>query len=152
MTDFLTTCGYPGLFIACFLAATVLPFSSDIIFAGMIIAGLDATTSLLVAATGNWAGSMSTYALGRLGKTAWIEKCLRVKPGKVAEAEGRFRGKGALIAFFSFLPGLGDMISMALGYLRAPLLPVAVSMLVGKFVRYVAILYLVQWGCSWWAA
>lgn len=91
---------------------------------------------------------MSTYYLGRLGKIEWIEKYLKVKKEKIDRMQQWLHGKGALVAFFSFLPGVGDLISLALGFMRANVLLVALSTLVGKIARYVVVLYLVNWGCS----
>jgi membrane protein YqaA with SNARE-associated domain len=146
--EFFIAYGLIGLFIACFLAATVLPFSSDIVFSALIIAGLEPVSCLIVATIGNWLGSISSYYLGRLGKTAWIEKYLRIKKEKIDRMQQRLNGKGALIAFFSFLPGVGDLLSLALGFMRAGITPVALSMLAGKFVRYAVTLLLVKWGIS----
>jgi len=41
MLDGLVEYGYWGLLLASFLAATVLPFSSEVVFAALIAAGLD---------------------------------------------------------------------------------------------------------------
>jgi membrane protein YqaA with SNARE-associated domain len=49
------------------------------------------------------------------------------------------------MAFFSFLPVVGDLIAIALGYMRANVYIVNVSMFAGKFARYAAIMYGVEW-------
>jgi len=49
------------------------------------------------------------------------------------------------MAFFCFLPAVGDIIAIALGYMRANVYIVNVSMLLGKFVRYVALMYGLHW-------
>ena len=67
--------GYYGLFLASFLAATVVPFSSEVIFSAMVLGGkLDPWTCVFVATVGNWTGGMTSYYIGRLGKVEWIEK------------------------------------------------------------------------------
>ncbi|MDZ7633963.1 MAG: hypothetical protein U5L72_05790 [Bacteroidales bacterium] len=68
-----------GLFLASFLAATVVPFSSEALLAFLIINGTNAYAAVLVATAGNWLGGMSSYAIGYLGKWDWIEKYLRIK-------------------------------------------------------------------------
>jgi membrane protein YqaA with SNARE-associated domain len=60
--------GYLGLFISSFLGATIIPFSSEIVFSLLIINGFDIRVSLVVATVGNWLGGLSSYYLGRLGK------------------------------------------------------------------------------------
>jgi membrane protein YqaA with SNARE-associated domain len=57
-----------GLFLASFLAATVVPFSSEALLSFLIINGTDAYTAVLVATFGNWLGGMSSYGIGYLGK------------------------------------------------------------------------------------
>ena len=45
-----------GLFLASFLAATVVPFSSEALLTFLIINGTDAYVAVLVATAGNWLG------------------------------------------------------------------------------------------------
>lgn len=146
MLDFLVEYGYYGLFAACFLSATILPFSSDIVFGSLIAFGLTPVPCLIIASIGNWLGGMTNYYLGYLGKTEWIEKYLKIEKKKIEKIQNWLDNKGAYMAFFSFLPVIGDLIPLALGYLKANVLIVNVSMFIGKFVRYGAILYLVQYG------
>jgi membrane protein YqaA with SNARE-associated domain len=134
--------GYLGLFIASFLAATVIPFSSEVIFSAMVFSGLDAWTCVWVATLGNWLGGMSCYYLGRLGKMDWIEKYLGVKKEKIEKFADRIHKHGDWFAFFSFLPGIGDIIAVASGFFRCRWWLVAISMLLGKFGRYVVWMYL----------
>ncbi len=133
--------GYLGLFIASFLAATVVPFSSEVVFSAMVFGGLDACTCVFVATAGNWLGGMSCYYLGRLGKLEWIEKFLRIKKEKFNQWINKFHRYGDWFAFFSFLPGVGDAIAVASGFFRCNIWIVAFSMLMGKFVRYIVWMY-----------
>ncbi|MDH6353713.1 membrane protein YqaA with SNARE-associated domain [Dysgonomonas sp. PH5-45] len=141
MLDFLVEYGYIGLFLASFLAATILPFGSEFVFAGVIALGLDSWVCIAIATVGNWLGGMTNYYLGRLGKTEWIEKYLKVKKEKIDKIHTWLEGKGAAMAFFSFLPVVGDVIAIALGYMRANVYIVNISMLIGKFARYLIIAY-----------
>lgn len=140
MTD-LMELGYFGLLIASFLAATVVPFSSEVIFSAMVFGGLDAWTCVWVATLGNWLGGISCYYLGRLGKIDWIEKYLGVKKEKINKFAHRIHKHGDWFAFFSFLPGVGDIIAVASGFFRCRWWIVAISMLLGKFVRYCVWMY-----------
>ncbi|MDR1810365.1 MAG: DedA family protein [Prevotella sp.] len=137
--------GYIGLFLAAFLAATILPLGSEVVFAALIAAGMDAWTCVIVASIGNWLGGMTNYYLGRLGKTNWLEKYLKVEKTKIDNLQIWLKGKGATMAFFSFLPVVGDLIAIALGYMRANVYIVSISMFTGKFARYAAIMYGVGW-------
>ena len=140
MTDFIEL-GYAGLFIASFLAATVVPFSSEVVFSALVFGGLDAWKCVFVATAGNWLGGMTSYYVGRLGKLEWIEKYFRIKKEKLDWFTEKMHKYGDWFAFFSFLPGVGDVIAVAAGYFRCRWWIVAVSMLAGKFVRYVFWMY-----------
>lgn len=140
MTGFIEL-GYLGLFIASFLAATVVPFSSEVVFSAMVYGGLNEWTCVFVATLGNWLGGMTCYYLGRLGKIEWIEKYLRIKREKIEKFMSYINKYGDWFAFFSFLPGIGDIIAVAAGYFRCRWWIVAISMLIGKFVRYIVWMY-----------
>lgn len=133
--------GYIGLFLASFLAATILPLGSEVVFAALIAMGMDVWICVAVASVGNWMGGMTNYYLGRLGKIEWIEKYLKVKKEKIDKIQSWLEGKGAGMAFFSFLPIVGDIIAIALGYMRANVYIVNITMFIGKFLRYVVIIY-----------
>ena len=141
MTD-LIGLGYLGLFIASFLAATVVPFSSEVVFSAMVFGGLNAWKCVFVATLGNWLGGMTCYYMGRLGKIEWIEKYLRIKKERMEKFMGKLHRYGDWFAFFSFLPGVGDVIAVASGYFRCRWWIVALSMLLGKFARYIVWMYL----------
>ena len=133
--------GYIGLFSASFLAATVVPFSSEVVFSAMVFGGFDAWNCVLIATLGNWLGGMTCYYLGLMGKMEWIEKYIGVKKQKIDKFTDKIHRHGDWIAFFSFLPGIGDIIAVASGFFRCNVWIVAVSMLIGKFVRYIVWMY-----------
>lgn len=146
--EFLTTLsewGYAGLFIAAFLAGSVLPFSSEVVLGLLIAAGYDAIGCTVAASLGNWLGGMTCYYIGRLGKTVWIEKYLKLSHEKLEKAQRFLQGKGSVMGFFAFVPGIGDAIVVALGLMRANLWGVSLSMLLGKGIRY----YLIAIGVEW---
>lgn len=145
MLDGFVEYGYIGLFLASFLAATILPLGSEVVFAGLLAAGMGRWECVIIASVGNWLGGMTNYYLGRLGKVEWIEKYLKVKKEKIEKMQHWLEGKGASMAFFSFLPVVGDVIALALGYMRANVYIVNIAMFLGKFLRYVLIMYGVKW-------
>ena len=106
---------------------------------GLIAAGLEPIPLLIYATIGNWAGSMFNYYVGHLGKLEWIERYLHVDKEKLDKAQRFMGNRGAWMGFFSFLPIIGTAICILLGLMRANLLISAVSVLIGKTVRYVFI-------------
>ncbi len=137
--------GYFGLFIVSFLAATVVPFSSEAVLALMMAGPFSVAGILFSATAGNWLGGMSGYGLGYLAKWNWIEKYLRVKREKVESWQSRVQRYGSLLAFLCWLPGIGDFLAVALGVFRISLYKVMFWMLIGKFLRYWAIVQGVEW-------
>jgi membrane protein YqaA with SNARE-associated domain len=138
--------GYLGLFFASFLAATILPFSSEVILSGMLIAGYNTTFCLLIATFGNWLGGMSSYGLGYLGNIERLEKWLGFKREKLPKFRMYISKYGSYVAFFCWLPLVGDPLAVALGLFRSNSLNVAVWMLLGKAIRYAVMAYSVVYG------
>lgn len=126
-----------GLFLASFLAATVVPFSSEALLSFLIINGTDPYIAVAVASAGNWLGGMSSYTIGYLGKWQWIEKYLRIKRETIEKWHDRLYKRGAVFAFLSWVPAVGDIFAVGLGLLRANIWITAIAMLAGKFMRYV---------------
>ena len=134
--EFLIEYGYIGVFIAAFLAATILPFSSEVVLTGVLLGGAAYAPCMIAATLGNFLGGMSCYWIGMLGKIEWIEKYLKLDIQKVEKVQRWIQDKGSWTGFFVFLPGIGDFIAVALGFLRANVWVVAISMLAGKAIRY----------------
>ena len=86
--EFLIAYGYIGVFIASFLAATILPFSSEVVLTGVLLAGSAYWPCMIAATLGNFLGGMSCYWLGMLGKVEWIEKYRRCRIGSREKALG----------------------------------------------------------------
>lgn len=140
--------GYFGLFIASFLGATIIPFSSEVVFSLLIINGYDIKVSLFVATIGNWLGGLSSYFLGRLGKWETLEKYFKLKKEKIYKFKTKIDKWGSLLAFFCWLPIIGDPIAVSLGFFRTNYILVAVWMFIGKILRYLIWALITYWGAS----
>lgn len=132
----LTDWGYVGMFLSAFLAGTILPFSSEAVLLACIGLGLDPVASTLATTAGNALGGLTCYWIGHLGKMEWIEKYFKVDQKQMDKATRFIHGRGSWMALFSFLPVTGDAILIVLGLMRANIWIVAVSMTVGKLLRY----------------
>ncbi len=139
--DILTSWGYLGMGLAAFLAGSFFPFSSEVVMVGLQTAGLDPWRLVIYGTVGNVAGGMFNYGVGRLGKLEWIERYLHVRREKLIHARRFMRGHGALMGFFSFIPILGSAITIVLGLTRANLPLSLFSITLGKFLRYVLLIY-----------
>ena len=134
--DSLFDYGLWGLFLASFLAATVVPFSSEALLTYLIANGTNVSTAVLVATAGNFLGGMSSFAIGYMGKWEWIEKYLRIQRSTIEKWHSRLYKRGAIFAFLSWVPAVGDIFAVGLGILRANIWTTALAMLAGKFLRY----------------
>ena len=135
--DWLLELGYVGLFIGSFLASTVVPFSADILLIGMLAAGGAPWVIIGVATVGNFLGGLTSYGIGRLGKWEWIEK-LGASPEKIERHKAKIDKYGAWVALLSWVPFIGDVLAVALGFFRVKFVPSAIFMLIGRFARFVA--------------
>ena len=149
LTQFFTDWGYVGLFLSAFVAGSILPFSSEVVLVILVRMGLDPLLCLFAAASGNTLGGMTCYWIGHLGKRDWITRYLRVEPAKIDRVSRFLEGKGALFAFFTFLPYVGEAVAIVLGLMRSNVWITAVAMFVGKLLRYVAIVAALQGVLSW---
>ena len=141
LISLLISYGYAGMVIVAFIAGSFFPFSSEAVMTGLLAAGLDPWLLIIYGTIGNVAGGMFNYFVGRQGKMEWIEKYLHVKQKNMERAQRFMAGRGAWMGFFAFLPVLGSAITIVLGLMRANI-PISItSMAIGKFLRYVALIY-----------
>jgi membrane protein YqaA with SNARE-associated domain len=134
--------GLGGLFLAAFTASTLFPASSEAVLAGLTASGsYDPWLLIAVASAGNVLGATVNWALGRwAAETRWVQG-----NAQLARAGLWFQRYGPWSLLLSWLPVIGDPLTLAAGLarLRLPLflLPVAV----GKVGRYLAVFYLADW-------
>lgn len=133
--------GYWGLFLAAFLSGTIIPLSSEAVLVGLLIAGIDPVSALIVATIGNWIGGMTTFWIGQMGKLDWIEKYFRVSHEKLVRWEKEVSQYGAFFAVLGWIPIFGNVIVLSLGFFHARSIPSAWWLLVGKTARYVVIIW-----------
>lgn len=126
-----------SLFFASFLSATIVPFSSEAILAGIIVTGVKPTIAIIVASIGNWLGGITSYYLGYLGKWEWLEKYFKVEKEKVLKWKSKIETSGPILAFLTWLPFVGDIFAIGLGYFRINFVSTFVFMLIGKASRYI---------------
>lgn len=137
MPDFLAgseAYGLFGLFLVCFLSATILPLSSEAVFVLFLKTTSYSTAEIfLFACAGNCLGGLTNYILGYFGSKL-------VQPKSTGKALHFARKYGFYAAFFSWIPFIGDPMLVALGYLRSPFGKTMLLMCTGKILRYSALL------------
>lgn len=128
-----------GLFVAAFVAATPVPFQSEIIFAGLLAADPAALWPILtVASVGNVLGSCVNYALGRGLARLPLPDRWRPSPATLARAEAWFGRWGVWSLLLSWMP-LGDVLTVVAGTLRTPFWLFLLLVAVAKTGRYLVL-------------
>ena len=134
--EWLEGLGLTGLFLGTFLAATILPFSSDALYFAILAATGNPVACLIVGTLGNWLGSVVTYGMGWLAKWEWIEKWFKVKPETLARQKERIDKFGVWLALLAWIPLIGDVIAIALGFYKTRPFWTIILLLVGKLGRF----------------
>ena len=136
-----------GLFLSAFLAATLLPGSSETMLTGLVLAERWSTWTLLAAASaGNILGSVANWIAGRLLSRLKETRWSPVSERSYDRAARMFERYGLWSLLFAWVPVVGDPLTVVAGALRVPFLPFLVLVAIGKVARYMAILG----GVLWW--
>ena len=128
-----------GLFIAAFLAATPIPFQSEVVFLTLLASQTaDPVILVIVASVGNVLGSCVTYAVGRGVGGQRSARWFPLRPDQLAKAEAWFKRWGLWALLVSWAPG-GDLIVALSGVLRVPVLTFLILVTIAKTLRYAAV-------------
>jgi membrane protein YqaA with SNARE-associated domain len=102
----------------------------------LILAGVNVSSTIVVATAGNTLGGITIFYLGYLGKMEWIEKYGKVKMEKIHAINPKLQKYGPLSALLSFVPVIGDVLILGLGFFRISPKLTILYMFVGKLARY----------------
>jgi membrane protein YqaA with SNARE-associated domain len=131
---------YAGLFAAAFLSATVLPFQSEVVLFGLLVAEhYQWWLLVLVASVGNTLGSAANWVLGRLLAQFEDRRWFPVKRETIKRAEQGYHRYGRWSLLLSWLPFIGDPLTIVAGVLREPFLILVAIVAVAKTARYFAV-------------
>lgn len=137
--EYLTEIGYVGLFVAAFLAATILPFSSEVVLSALLLSGYIPVMLISVATIGNVLGSLTNYGLGYGARLGIMKKRVRISEEEMERAERRFSRYGIGCLFFAWVPVIGDPLTVVAGAMRVPMRWFLFLVTAGKFLRYVVV-------------
>jgi len=129
--------GYTGLFLTSFLAATLVPLSSEAVLAVLISAqGFDLALLIGIATVGNTLGAVVNWLLGRYCLRWRDRRWFPVGPDALDRASRWVERYGVWTLLLSWLPLVGDPLTFAAGVLgvRFPIFLILVA--VGKGARY----------------
>jgi membrane protein YqaA with SNARE-associated domain len=131
------------LFVSAFAASTILPMSSEIVLRALAAAGTTEVWMLFVVATaGNTLGAAANWALGRYAAN-WRTRLVSLDEAKFQRASRWFNRWGIWCLLLSWLPVIGDPLTLVAGVLRTPFVPFVLLVLIGKAARYLFVLFVV---------
>lgn len=136
-----TALGLFGLFLSSFLAATILPFSSEAIFLFFLYAGKHPFLCLAIVTSGNFIGGITNYYLGSIGNTRWLKR-IGMTEVKIQKQKKWVTKYASFLGFFAWLPFIGDPLLVVLGYYNSPKIKTFFWMFLGKFLRYTVLLFI----------
>jgi len=137
--------GYIGLFVSAFLAATIVPFSSEAVLGALSVAGgWDVLGLWLVASIGNTLGAAVNWALGRWLVHFQEHKWFPFKQDDLEKADKWFQRYGVWSLLLSWVPIIGDPITFAAGFLRVRFSVFIVLVGLAKSARYGVVIALAQ--------
>jgi membrane protein YqaA with SNARE-associated domain len=139
--EYFTEFGYIGLFCASFLAATILPLTSEVVLGFLLLTDLNPVILLGVATSGNVLGAFVNYAIGFWGSMLFIRKGLKISEDDFDKAKRRFNKYGVLSLFFAWVPVIGDPLTVVAGVLKINILMFFIIVTSGKLFRYAVISY-----------
>jgi membrane protein YqaA with SNARE-associated domain len=131
---------YLGLFATALGAATVMPMQSEALLVGLLLSEQFSTFWLIaVASLGNVLGALANWLLGRGIERFRGKRWFPIGPATLDKAQGWYHrfGKWSLLA--SWLPIVGDPITVVAGVLREPLPTFLLLVTIAKVGRYLVV-------------
>ena len=128
---------YLGLFLAAFGTASLLPMQSEAVLVGMLLSGKYAALTLLAIATlGNVLGSVLNWLLGRSVERFRHKRWFPVSEQKLDRAQQFYLRYGRWSLLLSWMPIIGDPLTMIAGVMREPLWSFVLIVTLAKGTRY----------------
>lgn len=138
---------YWGVFSAAFVAATFFPAQSELLLGALLASGKHSVILLILAASvGNTLGSCVNWALGRYLMRFQTARWFPVSQAGIAKAEAWYTRYGRWSLLLSWVPLIGDPITLAAGILREPFSSFIAIVGLAKTARYIILAAIVlQW-------
>ncbi len=138
---------YAGLFASALIAATILPMQSEAVLVALILQGDHPVAALLIVATlGNVLGAVLNWLLGRFLLRFKDKRWFPASAAQLSRAQGWYHRYGRWSLLGSWLPVIGDPITVVAGILREPLPSFLLLVTLAKGFRY---LFLAQITLAW---
>ena len=134
---------YGALFLAAFLAATILPAQSEMGLAFLVNQTPEAVILLVaIASAGNILGALVNWYLGRFANHWRDRRWFPISASQLDKATIWYQRYGKYSLLASWVPIIGDPITLAAGLLRTPFFPFLILVSIAKTARYLIIAWL----------
>ena len=134
---------YFQLSLISFLAATILPFSSEVVLTTMYLSNSFEPYFLLIfASIGNIMGSITNWYLGKKITLFQNRKWFPVSPDQLERSRKYFQKYGLWSLLLAWVPIIGDPLTLLAGVLKVRFSIFFLLVSISKISRYIFILYL----------
>ncbi len=137
--------GYLLLFSSAFLAATILPFYSEVVLFALLRNGGDSFWLVITATIGNTAGAVVNWWLGIYLLHFRERRWFYFNQHQIEKAQRWFQRYGFWTLLLAWMPIGGDVLTLVAGIMRVPLWLFLLLVGTGKGLRYVSVVYLSHW-------
>lgn len=128
---------YSGLFFSALVAATLLPLQSEAVLLALLAsAQYSAVGLVVVASVGNVLGSLINWWLGRHLIRYQERRWFPVSPQALSRAQQHYARYGRWSLLLSWLPVVGDPLTLVAGLMREPLWRFLLLTTLAKTGRY----------------
>lgn len=127
------------LFLVAFGAATLLPLQSEALLAGLLLAGYEPAWLIAVAGAGNVLGSTVNWGIGRQVERFRHRRWFPANEAQLERARRWYRRHGKWSLLLSWVPVVGDPLTVVAGVMREPLSTFLVLVTIAKVGRYLAL-------------
>ena len=136
---------YVLLFASAFLAATILPFSSEVLLYALLRDGGDPVALVSVATLGNTLGAVFNWGMGRYLLHFQDRRWFYFSRAQVSRAQGWFQRYGFWSLLLAWMPVGGDALTLIAGIMKVRLWIFLLLVGTGKVLRYVSVVYFTAW-------
>ena len=131
---------YLAVFLSAFVAATLLPAQSEAVLSFYILSAPQTVFALILVATvGNVLGSVVNWVVGFYAARFQNRKWFPATPSQMQRAEKFYRKYGRYSLLLSWVPFIGDPITVIAGVLREPIFSFLLLVTIAKSARYIAL-------------
>ncbi|HDZ83089.1 MAG TPA: DedA family protein [Roseobacter sp.] len=128
---------YVGLFMSALVAATILPMQSEAVLVSLLASSAYSPMVLIgVATVGNVLGSVINWYLGRFLMQFRDRRWFPASQSQLDKAQRWYHRYGRWSLLGSWLPLVGDPLTVVAGVLKEPLLPFLILVTIAKGARY----------------